>query len=90
MLTLISDYSLNVFRELRVQREAEREKLKKCNNRLVNYIDKVHDLELANALLASENEKLRRREKTPETDVGALYEDELKVNNEMQSTWSLN
>jgi len=31
--------------EVKVMKEAEREQMKKLNNSLVNYIDKVHDLE---------------------------------------------
>ena len=61
-------------------KEGEKDKMKKLNNRLVNYIDKVHDLETANKLLAAENAKLRKLQNTPETDVSAIYDDELEVN----------
>lgn len=66
-------------REMRKTKEAEKEKLKKCNNRLVNYIDKVHDLIEANKALKAENAALRKTEKAPEQDISELYEDELAV-----------
>lgn len=53
--------------------------MKKLNNRLVNYVDKVHDLETANRILAAENQRLRKQKKEPENDVAEIYEDELRV-----------
>lgn len=70
--------SVNITPEMRQLREAEKTKLKKCNNRLVVYIEKVHDLEEANKILAAQNALLRNSEKNPQRDVGELYEDELK------------
>lgn len=52
--------------------------MKKCNNRLVNYIDKVHDLVEANKALKAENALLRKASgREQEQDVASLYEDEL-------------
>ncbi|XP_039252761.2 uncharacterized protein LOC120330013 [Styela clava] len=64
--------------EMRKTKEAEKEKLKKCNNRLVNYIDKVHDLVEANKALKTENALLRKAAgHDQQKDVAGLYEDEL-------------
>ena len=61
-------------------KEKEKEQLKTLNNSLVNYIDKVHDLELMIKRLSAENFKLRKSSKTKvQVDVGALFEVELKV-----------
>merc|ERR1719427_1586288 len=61
-------------------KEAEKEQMKKLNNSLVNYIDKVHDLEQMVKKLAAENAKLVKKNKKgqPEVDISALYEAELK------------
>ncbi|XP_076823105.1 uncharacterized protein LOC143469334 isoform X1 [Clavelina lepadiformis] len=63
---------------VKVMKEGEKDQMKRLNNRLVNYIDKVHDLESANRLLAAENAKLRKQQATPETDIAAIYDDELQ------------
>lgn len=64
--------------ELKKIKEEDRERLKKCNDRLVNYIDKVSDLEEANKRLAAENAILRKKGKKPEKDIGSLYDEELR------------
>lgn len=66
--------------EVKVMKEAEKEQMKKLNNSLVNYIDKVHDLEQMVKRLAAENAKLVKKNKKgqPEVDISALYEAELK------------
>lgn len=66
---------------MRKAKQTEKENLKKCNNRLVNYIDKVHDLIEANKALKAENAMLRNADKGPEQDIAELYEDELAVSN---------
>ena len=62
-------------------KEGEREQLKTLNNSLVNYIDKVHDLEMMVKKLCVENAKLSKKCKkgSPEIDIRAIYEAELKV-----------
>jgi len=60
-------------------KEGEKDQMKKLNNRLVNYVDKVHDLEMANKMLAAENARLKKQNKTPKNDVSEIYEDELRV-----------
>jgi len=54
--------------------------MKKLNNSLVNYIDKVHDLEQMVKRLSAENAKLLKRAKKghQEVDISAMYEEELK------------
>jgi len=64
--------------DTRAMKEKEKAKMQRLNNRLVTYIDKVHDLEMANKVLAAENARLRKMKKEPEQDVAAIYEDELK------------
>merc|ERR1719466_247072 len=61
-------------------KEAEKEQMKKLNNSLVNYIDKVHDLEQMVKRLSAENAKLLKRAKKghQEVDISAMYEEELK------------
>jgi len=64
---------------VKTMKEKEKEQLKTLNNSLVNYIDKVHDLELMIKRLSAENFKLRKSSKTKvQVDVGALFEVELK------------
>jgi len=70
-------------------KEGEKDKMKRLNNRLVNYIDKVHDLETANKILAAENAKLRKLQNTPETDVAAIYDDELEVSEDCLHAYTL-
>ena len=60
-------------------KEGEKDRMKKLNNRLVIYIDKVHELETANRILAAENAKLRKMKSTQDIDVAAIYDDELDV-----------
>ena len=62
-------------------KEGEREQLKTLNNSLVNYIDKVHDLEMMVKKLCVENAKLSKKCKkgSPEIDIRAIYEAELRV-----------
>ena len=60
-------------------KEGEKDRMKKLNNRLVIYIDKVHELETANRILAAENAKLRKMKSTQDIDVAAIYDDELEV-----------
>uniref|UniRef100_H2Z2R4 IF rod domain-containing protein n=1 Tax=Ciona savignyi TaxID=51511 RepID=H2Z2R4_CIOSA len=64
--------------ESRQLKEAEKDQMKKLNNRLVNYVDKVHDLEMTNRMLAAENQKLRKISKTEDVNVAEIYDDELK------------
>ncbi|XP_078488875.1 intermediate filament IF-Fb isoform X1 [Ciona intestinalis] len=64
--------------EARQMKEQEKDQMKKLNNRLVNYVDKVHDLEMMNRFLTAENEKLKKLNKTEDVDVSAIYDDELK------------
>lgn len=61
-------------------KEAEKEQMKKLNNSLVNYIDKVHDLEQMVKRLSAENARLLKKTKkgVQEVDIGAMYEAELK------------
>lgn len=70
---------------MRKRRDEEKEKMKKCNNRLVNYIEKVHDIETANKILAAENNALRKSGKAPQQDIAALYDDEMEVRNFFES-----
>jgi len=64
--------------ENRAMKEKEKAKMQRLNNRLVSYIDKVHDLEMSNKVLAAENARLRKMKKEPEQDIAGIYEDELK------------
>merc|ERR1712002_322824 len=76
----ISKNQYTISGEVKVMKEHEKEQLKTLNNSLVNYIDKVHDLEQMVKKLAMENAKLRARSKkgVKEVDIGAMYEEELK------------
>lgn len=69
----------SVHRDTRQMKEKEKAKMQRLNNRLVTYIDKVHDLEMANKILAAENARLRKVKKEPEQDVAAIFDEELKV-----------
>jgi len=53
--------------------------MKKLNNRLVTYVSKVHDLEMANSMLTAENARLKKQIKTSESDVSQIYRDEVVV-----------
>jgi len=64
--------------DTRQMKEKEKAKMQRLNNRLVTYIDKVHDLEMANKVLAAENARLRKVKKEPEQDVAAIFDEELK------------
>jgi len=64
---------------IKTMKEKEKEQLKTLNNSLVNYIDKVHDLEMMIKRLSAENFKLRKSSKTKvQVDVSSLFEVELK------------
>ena len=60
---------------------AEKEQLKTLNNSLVNYIDKVHELEQMVKKLSAANLRLCRKNKKvhPDIDIAAMFEAELKV-----------
>lgn len=63
-----------------VMKEQEKKQLQTLNNSLVNYIDKVHDMEQMIKRLSAENYRLKKQSKSKGQiiDVGAHYEAELK------------
>jgi len=67
--------------DVKLMKEGEREQLKTLNNSLVNYINKVHDLEIMVKKLCVENAKLSKKCKkgSPEVDIRAIYEAELRA-----------
>ena len=72
------------YSKVKAMKEGEKNKMKNLNNRLVNYIDKVHELETANKVLAAENAKLRKLQDTSETGMAAIYNDKLEVFQQIQ------
>jgi len=66
--------------EVKVMKTAEKEQLKTLNNSLVNYIDKVHELEQMVKKLSAANLRLCRKNKKvhPDIDIAAMFEAELK------------
>ncbi|XP_034727230.1 neurofilament, light polypeptide b [Etheostoma cragini] len=71
------DQAAQVSSEFKVLRTQEKAELQDLNDRFVNFIDRVHELEQQNKLLETELLLLRQRQAEP-SNLQALYEQELR------------
>ncbi|TDH12562.1 hypothetical protein EPR50_G00048100 [Perca flavescens] len=71
------DQAAQVSSEFKVLRTQEKAELQDLNDRFVNFIDRVHELEQQNKLLETELLLLRQRQAEP-SNIRALYEHELR------------